>query len=301
MEKIENSGGLGGKSWEKPEIGKTALLIPGIIKELSYYNPHDTSGEISYLKLTDKNSAHLSNLGLLIPSYFSVDKSSEHRSAKLAVEDTKKFIDYLSFLENTDGFSQVEDLPGILTEVMNRWFLKQIDQTNQKPDFIMEEEAFNFLSEMDVILEKLKVIQGKWGSKIPNQFLKLYIRELRALIKFRNKNSLSEFLKAFSDSAEWNEIEKFNDNPEDFTEDLSIQYPDQKSFELFFLKKIDLLEEVLEKVKDNPKYENVFNYVCSFLESLLNNPKLSGYDIGRFLEFIGNRQRRLEKIIQERK
>lgn len=300
MEKMGNMGGPSREEGPKAEIIKAAFFMREAIKEISRFNQNKIPVEEKFFKLTKEYGPQLSVLGLSIESIYDSGKSDMDKPIKLIVEDTMKFIDYLSFLEKTDEPSLIKNLSYILPEV-GEWFTKQIDKNIQKPEFVIDDAGLDFISKMDEILKKLETIREGWRKKIPSDIIKNNIRKLRAFIKFRNKESLDEFFDIFDQPADFDEIEKFNENPIEFLESLSKEYSKKEDFQYYVLNKVDLLNQSLEEAKYDPKYENVFNYICPFLEGVINSKYINDQEKQTFLLFIEDRKKQLEKIIQERK
>lgn len=300
MEQMGNMGGPSREEGPKAEIIKAAFFMREAIKDIVKFNQNKIPVEEKFFKLTKEYGPQLAVLGLSIESIYDEGKSDMDKPITLVIEDTMKFIDYLSFLEKTDEISLVKNLSYILPEV-DGWFTKQIDKNLQKPDFIIEDPALDYLSKMEVILKKLETMKEKWGRKIQSNFLGINIRKLRAFIKFRNKDSLDEFFYIFDEPEDFYEIEKFNENPKDFLELLSGEYSKKEDFQFYVLNKVELLNQSLENAEFDPKYENVFNYICSFLEGILDSKYFDDKEKQNFKSFIENRKQKLEKIIQERK
>jgi hypothetical protein len=289
----------GAERWKNPEIRKAAFLVSEAIEDLYFYGQDEISNEDDFLKLNERYSPSLSKLGLSFSSYYEADKSDTYRPIHFMLEDTKKFIDYLSFIESTDDPSFLTDLNYIFPDI-EIWFSDQMVKADQEKS-IPEEAALDFLLSMDTILGKLEAIEKKWGSTNPDQDIKLDIRKLKTLIKFRSEKSLNEFFNILSSPIDFEEIEKFNENPESFIKSTVEGYPDFESFNFFLAEKVSLLDSILEKENLTPEYENVFNYIYSFLDRLSSEPGLDSYSISKLEGELEDRREDLERLIEERK
>src|ERR1035437_9963396 len=102
MEKMAKPGDSGAERWKNPEIRRATFFISEAIDDIYEYNQEEISSEGDSLKLTGIYSDSLSNLGLSLSSFYEYDKSATYRPIRLVLKDFKKFMDYLSYIENTD-------------------------------------------------------------------------------------------------------------------------------------------------------------------------------------------------------